>query len=161
MLTTYIARPTTAAQNNILAIVILPFFGKLMGRIDPRKFSIITYSSLAAYLLFLALTSYMPYYFDFYNIRLYYTLILYIIFHGVFAATMVLLWNIGSAYFCKPEEAGTYQSIHLFLTGTRASFAPLLGIFFYELFKFGNLLKIDPGFIWDIDCIWHLFVILF
>lgn len=50
---------------------------------------------------------------------------------------MVLLWNIGSAYFCKPEESGTYQSIHLFLTGTRGLFAPLLGILIYELLGFG------------------------
>lgn len=121
---------------NILAIIILPFFGRLIGKIDPRKFSLITYASLAIYLLFISLTTYFPYFFDFYNIRMYYTLIFYVLFHGVFAASMVLLWNIGSAYFCKPEEAGTYQSIHLFLTGSRASFAPLLGIFFYELFGF-------------------------
>ncbi len=47
---------------------------------------------------------------------------------------MVLMWNIGSAYFCKPEEAGSYQSVHLFLTGFRALFAPTMGVFFYEQF---------------------------
>ena len=44
--------------------------------------------------------------------------------------------NIGSAYFCKPEEAGTYQSIHLSLTGARALAAPLFGVVFYEMFGF-------------------------
>lgn len=122
---------------NILAILILPFFGKLMGKIDLRKFGVITYSALGFYIFFLAITSAFPYYIDILNIRLYYTLICYIVFHGVFAATMVLLWNIGSAYFCKAEESGTYQSIHLFLTGTRGLFAPLLGILIYELFGFG------------------------
>lgn len=121
---------------NILAIFLLPFFGKLMGDIDPRKFGIITYASLGTYILCLLLTTYIPGNFEFLNIKMYYTLIFYILFHGVFAATMTLLWNIGSAYFCKPEEAGMYQSTHLFLTGSRAMFSPLLGVFFYELFGF-------------------------
>ena len=56
--------------------------------------------------------------------------------YGVFAATMALLWFIGSAYFCKTEEAGDYQSVHLFLTAARASVAPLFGVFFYELVGF-------------------------
>ena len=121
---------------NIIAIILLPFFGRLMGRIDPRKFGMLTYGSLWLYIFFLGLTSYFPYYADFMNIRLYYSLIAYVIFHGVFAAAMVLLWNIGSSYFCKPDEAGTYQSLHLSLVGSRALIAPLFGIFFYELFGF-------------------------
>ncbi len=121
---------------NIVAIAILPFFGKLMGKIDPRMFGVITYTSLGLYIFFLALTSYVPYCFDFWNITLYYSLIAYIVFHGVFAASMVLLWNIGSSYFCKPHEAGTYQSLHLSLVGARAIIAPLFGVFFYELFGY-------------------------
>lgn len=121
---------------NPIAIILLPILGKLMSRIDPRKFAIITYSSLALYIFFLALTSFVPYYFDFLGIRFYYSLIAYVIFHGVFAAAMVLLWNIGSSYFCKPEEAGTYQSLHLSLVGSRALIGPLFGVFFYELFGF-------------------------
>ena len=35
-----------------------------------------------------------------------------------------------------PEEAGTYQSVHLFLTGVRGMFAPLFGVFFYEMAGF-------------------------
>lgn len=121
---------------NILAIILLPVAGKLLGNIDPRKFASITYLSIALYIFFLMMTSYFPWSFEFLDITIYYTLIFYIIFHGIFAATMVLLWNIGSAYFCKPEEAGTYQSLHLSLTGARAVFAPLLGVLFYELFGF-------------------------
>ena len=121
---------------NILAIILLPFFGRLISNIDPRKFAAITYSSIVIYIFFLMMTSYFPAYFEFLDITIYYTLILYILFHGIFAATMVLLWNIGSAYFCKPEESGTYQSLHLSLTGVRAIFAPLMGVVFYELFGF-------------------------
>ncbi|MCF6170049.1 MAG: MFS transporter [Bacteroidales bacterium] len=121
---------------NILAIVLLPFFGKLLGNIDPRKFAAITYLSIATYIFFVLLTEYFPAHFVFAGMTIYYTLLLYILFHGLFAATMVLLWNIGSAYFCEPHEAGTYQSLHLSLTGVRAVFAPLLGVLFYELFGF-------------------------
>jgi predicted MFS family arabinose efflux permease len=121
---------------NILAVMMLPVFGRLLGKSDPRKFSILTYASLAAYLLFLVLTGYLPFYANIAGIKLYYTLIFYIIFHGIFAATMVLLWNIGSAYFGRDEEADLYQSIHLFLTGARAIFAPLTGIIIYQQFGF-------------------------
>lgn len=121
---------------NIIAILLLPWFGRLMGKMDPRLFGVLTYASLGLYIFFLALTSYIPYYTDILNIRLYYSLIGYVIFHGVFAASMVLLWNIGSSYFCGPEEAGTYQSLHLSLVGLRAIVAPLFGIFFYEMFGF-------------------------
>ena len=121
---------------NILAIVLLPYFGKLLGNIDPRKFAAMAYASIALYIFFVLVTTYLPYNFKLYDITIYYTLILYIIFHGIFAATMVLLWNIGSAYFCKPNEAGTYQSLHLSLTGLRAIAAPLLGVLFYEILGF-------------------------
>ncbi|NQU33907.1 MAG: MFS transporter [Bacteroidetes bacterium] len=121
---------------NILAIILLPFFGRLISNIDPRKFAALTYSSIVIYIFFLMMTSYFPAHFEFLDITIYYTLLLYILFHGIFAATMVLLWNIGSAYFCKPEESGTYQSLHLSLTGVRAIFAPLSGVVFYELFGF-------------------------
>jgi hypothetical protein len=121
---------------NILAIILLPFFGKLIGNIDPRKFAVITYLSIAAYIFSLSMTEFLPGNFVIFNTTIYYTLIFYILFHGVFAASMVLLWNIGSSYFCKPDEAGTYQSLHLSLTGVRAIFSPLLGVLFYEMFGF-------------------------
>ena len=132
---------------NIVAILLLPWFGKLLGKTDPRLFGVLTYASLGLYILFLALTSYFPYYTDFLNIRLYYSLIAYVLFHGVFAASMVLLWNIGSSYFCTTEEAGTYQSLHLSLVGIRAMIAPLFGIFFYELFGFAATFGLSIVFV--------------
>lgn len=121
---------------NILAILLLPFMGKLIGKMDPRKFAAITFGSLLLYLLFVMLTEYFPSYFEYYDIKFYYLLLVSFAFHGVFAATMSLLWSIGSAYFCEKEEVSTYQSVHLTLTGVRGSFAPLLGIIFYELLGF-------------------------
>jgi len=120
----------------LLSIILLPYFGKLIGHIDPRRFAAISFLSMFLYIFSLALTQYVTGYFTFFDIKVYYTLIFYILFHGVFAATMTLLWSIGSAYFCHPSEAGTYQSIHLGLTALRSLFAPLLGVLFYELWGF-------------------------
>jgi hypothetical protein len=49
---------------------------------------------------------------------------------------MALLWFIGSAYFCKKEEAARYQSIHLSLTGMRAILSFQIGIWMYMAFGF-------------------------
>jgi hypothetical protein len=58
------------------------------------------------------------------------------LFFGIFDAMMALLWYIGSSYFCRLEETGNYQAIHLFLTGVRGIFAPILGIVLYEWIGF-------------------------
>jgi MFS family permease len=121
---------------NILAILLLPFFGKLLGSIDPRKFAAMTFASMGLYVVAVMMTTFFKGNVVFWDITLYYSLVFYILFQGIFASTMVLLWNIGSAYFCQPNEAGTYQSIHLSLTGARAILAPVAGVFFYEMFGF-------------------------
>jgi len=121
---------------NILAILLLPYTGKLLGRIDPRNFAIITFGSLALFIVFIMLTEYFPYHVTLGKIEIYPMLGIAYLFYGIFAATMALLWFIGSAYFCKAEEAGDYQSVHLSLTGVRALIAPLFGVLFYELVGF-------------------------
>lgn len=132
---------------NILAIIILPFFGRILGKIDPRKFAVLTFSSLGMYLFFLMLTQYFPQHIEFQGLKLYFTLIFYVIFHGIFAGTMVLLWNIGSAYFGKVDEADIYQSTHLFLTGVRALFAPIFGIYLLEIRGFTTAFLTAIGFV--------------
>lgn len=121
---------------NLLAILILPFFGRLINKIDPRKFGIITFGSLLLYIFFLALTEYFPQNVTVFGVQIYFMLIPAFLSHAVFAATMSLLWFIGSAYFSKDDNAANYQSIHLTLTGVRGLFAPLLGVFFFELLGF-------------------------
>jgi len=121
---------------NILAIVLLPYTGKLLGKIDPRNFAIITFGALMLFITFIMLTDFFPYHITFHGIEIYLMLTIAYFFYGIFAATMALLWFIGSAYFCSPKEAGDYQSVHLSLTAVRAMFAPLFGVFFYELVGF-------------------------
>lgn len=121
---------------NTMAILLLPYFGKLIGKIDPRKFAVYTFSFMLLHLFFLGLTEYFDGYFEIWDLKIYYSLIVSYTFYGLFAATMALLWYIGSAYFCKDEEVSNYQSVHLTMTGFRGIFAPLVGVFFYELFGF-------------------------
>ena len=121
---------------NTLAILLLPYFGRLIGKIDPRKFAVYTFGFMLLHLFFLGLTEYYDVHFELWGIKVYYSLIASYIFYGLFAATMALLWYIGSAYFCKDDEVSDYQSVHLTMTGFRGIFAPLVGIYFYELFGF-------------------------
>jgi len=72
---------------NILAIVLLPFFGKLLGKIDPRKFAAFTFGSMGMYIFFVMITNWFPANFKVFDITIYYTLLFYIFFHGIFAAT--------------------------------------------------------------------------
>ena len=121
---------------NILAIIMLPFFGKLIGNIDPRKFTVIPFISLAGYILFIGLSAFVPAHFELWNLDIYIMLLIATLFYSFFTATMPISWNIGSSYFGKNEEAGNYQSIHLFSTGLRSIFSPLLGVALYEWFGF-------------------------
>lgn len=121
---------------NLLAIVLLPFFGRLIGKRDPRKFAVYTYASIMLFIVCLAMTQYFPAKFEILGITVYYWLLPYLLFHGIYAATMVLLWNIGSAYFCSSHEVNDYQAVHMSLTGIRAAFAPTSGVVIYELFGF-------------------------
>lgn len=132
---------------NILAIVLLPVFGKLLGKTDPRRFVTFTYTALALFILFTGLTEFFPFYTEVWEVQIYYTLLLAVIFKGIFAATMALSWSIGSSYFCSREEAGNYQSVHLTLTGMRGLFAPLIGIWFYEIFRFAGTFGIAIMFL--------------
>ena len=91
----------------------------------------------------MGLTEYVPFYSSFWGLKIYHSLIASYVFYGLFAAMMALLWYIGSAYFCKNEEARSYQSIHLSLTGVRGLFAPLIGVFFYELIGFSGVFGIS------------------
>lgn len=121
---------------NIIAILLLPVFGKVIGKVDPRKFTIIPFFAMAAYIFCTGMAIYVPLHIEIWNIDIYLMLFIATVFYGLFFSTMLLSWNIGSSYFAKNEEAGDYQSIHLFGTGLRGAVSPLIGIVVYELFGF-------------------------
>jgi MFS family permease len=121
---------------NLVAIAFLPFFGRFISKRDPRRFGIITFGSLMLFILFTALTEYYNGYTEIWGIKIYYMLLVAVFFNGLFMGSMPILWGIGSSYFCSSNEAADYQSVHLFLTGVRALFAPIIGIQLYEWFGF-------------------------
>ncbi|PKP09415.1 MAG: hypothetical protein CVU09_10750 [Bacteroidetes bacterium HGW-Bacteroidetes-4] len=121
---------------NVVAIICLPFLGKLIGNVDPRKFGAFAFLSLLLHLLLIILTQAFPYNFIFWGLQIYPVLVLSFIANGVFTAAMALLWGIGSSYFCEKEEASDYQSVHLSLVGFRGLFAPIMGVFIFESIGF-------------------------
>ncbi len=121
---------------NIIAIGLLPIFGRIIGSRDPRRFGILTFGSLLLFILFTMLTEFYPAHTEVLGIKIYYMMLLAVVFKGIFMSSMPILWGIGSSYFCKPHEAADYQSVHLFLTGARALLAPIIGIKLYEWYGF-------------------------
>ncbi len=121
---------------NIIAIIFLPLFGRLLGKLDPRKFAMLTFGFLFMTILFTMLCEYIPDSRSFISIEFVWLLIVANIFYGLFAGAMPLLWNIGSAYFCKEGDVATYQAIHLSLTGFRGMIAPFIGVMVYGLSNF-------------------------
>ena len=119
-----------------IAIISLPFFGRYLSKIDPRKFAVLSFSFMLLTILFLALTEYIPFYFEFRTIKVYYMLIASNLMYGLFAGSMPLIWGIGSAYFCKVNETADYQAVHLSLVGVRAGFAPIIGIILLQAYNY-------------------------
>jgi len=124
---------------NILSLFFIPYFGKLIGRIDPRRFAAGTFFSMLLFLFFMGLTEFVPYHVTIWNIDIYISLFVSYIFYGLFGAAMGLLWYIGSAYFCQDDEVAYYQSIHLTLTGWRGLLAPVLGVFFLNYIDYAGV----------------------
>jgi len=125
-----------------VSILLTPYFGKLLGRINPRKFGIYTFFTMLLYLLFMGLTEYFPTYTEVFGVKIYYTLIISFLSYGIFGAMMGLLWYIGSVYFAKDADVAEYQSIHLSLTGFRGAFAPLAGVMLFEYIGYSGVFAI-------------------
>lgn len=122
-----------------VSIILTPLFGKLLGKINPRKFAIYTFGAMLLYIVFMGLTEYFPVNIELFGIKIYYSLLISFSAYGIFGAMMGLLWYIGSAYFAKDEDAAAYQSIHLSLTGFRGAFAPLAGIWIFEMLDYSGV----------------------
>lgn len=119
---------------NFIAIITLPFMGRIIHKTDPRIFGIFCFSSLFFYLLFFIGTSMWPMSFSIHTVDLYVLLVISFTFNGLFLSSMSLLYSIGSSYFCPREDAYHYQSIHLSLTGVRAIIFPMVGVWLYEYY---------------------------
>ena len=133
---------------NILSVIMIPFFGRFLGRTDPRRFAVLAFSVMSVYIFFTGLTQYLSFSSELFGIQIYYSLFIGVVFNGVFMAMIALLWYVGSAYFSRAEEAGDYQAVHSSLTGIRALFAPLLGVLFYETIGFTGTFIMAIAVLW-------------
>ncbi len=122
--------------HTLLTIGLTPFLGKLLGRIDPRKFGIYTFLTMLLYLVFMFLTDFFRFKTNLMGIEIYWMMLIANTFYGFFGALMGLLWNIGSAYFAKEHEIADYQAVHLTFTGIRGAAAPLIGVWVLQFIGF-------------------------
>jgi hypothetical protein len=121
---------------NVLAIILLPLFGSLIGRMDPRRFANYAFAAFIGYIFFVGFTKYFSVYTEVLGLRIYFSLLIGVMCNGLFMAMISLIWYIGSAYFSESSNAADYQSVHMSLTGIRALVSPLLGVLIYELAGF-------------------------
>jgi hypothetical protein len=121
---------------NVLAILLLPLFGRIIGSIDPRRFANYAFAAFIGYIFFVGFTTYFDLHFELWGLKIYVSLLVGVIFNGIFMAMIALVWYIGSAYFSETSRAADYQSVHMSLTGIRALVSPLIGVLFYELAGF-------------------------
>lgn len=119
-----------------LALFLLPYFGSLMDKMDPRRFAQLTYFFILLYFVFLIISYRLPLSAQIGTFKVYYFLLIAYMGFGLFSASMTILWNIGSTYFCTSQEAASYQAIHLTLTGLRGLIGPALGVVLLKYFGF-------------------------
>lgn len=120
----------------LISIISFPLFGRKMDLIDPRRFAIISFFFAMLFYLCLMAASHWPTEMQIQGHRIIWLLVAGYIFHGLFNASMGLIWGIGSSYFAPPEEAARYHAVHLSLTGLRGIVGPLLGVWIYQLSGF-------------------------
>jgi len=137
----------------IITILTSSRLGKLLGKIDPRKFSIYTYLIFGLSLVFFMLSVFFKQYFEIQGIRFYSLLLIASVLLGFFSSAMDNLWNVGSNYFSDANEVVNYQATHVSLTGLRGSIAPSVGIMIFGMmgytgvFAFGILCLIIAIFV--------------
>jgi len=134
-------------QATLMSLLVLPFMGKYLSKTDPRKFGIYTFLALMFFLIFIATTEYWRASFELFNITFYISLLLAHTFLAIFFAMMLLLWNIGSVYFCNNEDVSTYQSIHMTMTGVRGLICPLIGVGIYTYIGYFSTFMFSAVFI--------------
>ncbi len=119
----------------LISVMMFPFSGAQMDRLDPRRVAIRSFVYIMFYFACLMLALFFPNAYVFHQYRLIYFVLLGFIFNGIFSGSMTLLWAIGSSYFSSAGDAARYHAVHVSLTGVRGIIAPFLGVW---IFYFGG-----------------------
>ncbi len=120
-------------SGNLVLLIMMPIFGVVLGKLDPRKFSQISYSFMFLYIFFIAISEFLTWNVVWNDLNIVVMVLIAFVFFGLFQSAMNLQFTIGSSYFVKhAEDAGDYQAVHLSLVGVRGLFAPFVGLALYR-----------------------------
>ena len=100
----------------LIMLVMLPFFGRMLDRLNPIRTCAIAFAFLAFWPFVLGLTT---------EIWQAYAAF---VFYGIGMAAVQVTWTLGALHFAPAREAQKYHSIHVTLVGLRACFAPWLAV---------------------------------
>jgi len=100
----------------IIMLVLIPLYGRLMDRMNPIRLSAIAFAFLAFWPLTLGFATSIGYAYAAF------------VFYALGMAAVQVTWTLGALYFAPAREAQKYHSIHVTLVGLRACFAPWLAV---------------------------------
>jgi MFS family permease len=103
----------------LLMIVLMPVFGRLMDRLNPVRISAIAFCFLTFWPLILGFATQTWHAYAAFA------------FFGLGMSAVQVTWNLGALYFAPAREAQKYHSAHVTLVGLRACFAPWLAVLLF------------------------------
>jgi MFS family permease len=119
--------------GNLVLLIMMPVFGIVLGKLDPRKFAQISYSFMFLYVFFIAISEFFTWSVVWQDLNVVVMVFIAFVFFGFFQSAMNLQFTIGSSYFVRQaDDAGDYQAVHLSLVGVRGLFAPFVGLALYR-----------------------------
>lgn len=103
-------------------LLLAPWAGNIHDKINPAKFTALTFFALALYPTIMLVSSYFVG-------SAWANYIAYLAFFvfGIAMSGVVISWNISSIFFAGDDDVSLYQGVHVTLTGLRGLFAPVLG----------------------------------
>ncbi len=104
-----------------IALLCMPWFGRMMDRIGPLRASALAFAVFGFYPFFLGLSPWLgvPFHsFWFFG---------GFVFYGIAMGGLMVIWHMGSIYYAPPGMTATYQGIHVTMTGLRGLVGPLAG----------------------------------
>ncbi len=125
---TYTENSVYRLLAGLVTMVFYPIAGIWISRMDPRRFLASTCWVFIVHLSLLGLACFFPLRAMMHGTSLSWSLVMAFVASGVFSAMIMIVWGIGSAYFCRPHQVTDYQSIHVYMTSIRGLLAPPVGI---------------------------------
>lgn len=100
----------------IIMLVLIPVFGRLLDRLNPIRLSVTAFAVLAFWPLTLGFAT-----------EIWHAYVAFV-FYGFSMAAVHVTWVLGALSFAPAREAQRYHSIHITLVGLRASFVPWISV---------------------------------